>query len=238
MRKITACIAAIAALVGTPVLAADMAVKAPVMKAPPPAISWAGIYVGGQVGYAWSNSSYTYNNGAGLIEGFSFNPSSAIGGGHIGIQGQWATWVLGLEGDFNWTDLNQTDISVLAPPRMRSINTRDISTVVGKVGYAWDHWLLYVKGGWADARINTFVINPATGILANPTAWQGGATVGGGLDYMMAPNWIAGVDFNYYTFKFDRTAVATDATISTWTGTRSDVYAVMGRLSYLFNFSK
>jgi len=46
-------------------------------------------------------SDYTLNNGAGTIESFNFNPDSVIGGGNVGIQGQWANWVLGIEGTFN-----------------------------------------------------------------------------------------------------------------------------------------
>ncbi|MGA8611822.1 MAG: hypothetical protein WB760_08920, partial [Xanthobacteraceae bacterium] len=132
--------------------------------------------------------------------------------------------------------LNQTDPSVLSPGRLRSLTTNDIDTVVGKVGYTWDHWMLYAKGGWADARINTFAINPASGVFGNATNWQGGYTVGTGLDYMVARNWIIGVDFNYYDFHFDRSALATDGTTSTWSNTNSNIYSVMARASYLFNW--
>jgi outer membrane immunogenic protein len=95
-----------------------------------------------------------------------------------------------------------------------------------------------VKGGWADARINTFAINTATGVNGSATQWQGGWTIGGGLDYMFAPNWIAGIDFNYYNFKFNRTATATDFTISNWYNTNSNIYAVTARLDYLFNWGR
>jgi uncharacterized protein with beta-barrel porin domain len=37
-----------------------------------------------------------------------------------------------------------------------------------------------------------------------------------GLDYMLMPNWIVGVDFNYGNFKFDRSATNTDGTLATW----------------------
>jgi outer membrane immunogenic protein len=231
--------AALAALIGAPAFAADMA--APVYKAPPPpapAWSWTGFYVGGQIGGAWSNSSYTHNNGAGLIESFSFDPTSAIGGGHVGVQGQWTNWVLGIEGTFNWTDLNQTDPSVLSPPRLRSLKTDDIATVVAKAGYTWGAWMLYAKGGWADAQINVFAINPATGISGGATNWKSGWTAGAGLDYMIVQNVIAGIDFNYYNFKFDGSALDTDGTISSWSNAHSNVYAATARLSNLFGWGR
>ena len=235
MKKIAIGFVAVVTLI-RPSLAADIVQPPPALTPSPPLVySWAGFYLGGQIGGAWSNSGYTLNNGAGLIESFNFNPDSVIGGGHVGIQGQWTNWVLGLEGTFNWTNLTQTDPSVLSPGRFRSLTTDDIGTIVVKAGYAWDRWLLYAKGGWADARINTFAINTVTGVSGNVTNWQSGWTIGGGLDYMMAPNWIAGIDFNYYNFKFDRTGTASDGTISTWSNTNSNVYGVTGRLDYLFH---
>jgi outer membrane immunogenic protein len=201
------------------------------------AYNWSGFYVGGQVGGAWSRSNYTLDNGAGLIENFNFDPTSLIGGGHVGLQGQWGNWVLGIEGTYNATDLKQTDQSVLSPGRVRRLTTDGIATAVGKVGYAWDRWMIYGKGGFADARIETFGQNPATGISGQANTWQNGWTAGGGLDYMLAPSWIVGVDFNYYNFSFDRTALNTDATTSRWFNTKSDIYAVTFRVSYLFNWA-
>jgi outer membrane immunogenic protein len=199
-----------------------------------PTSSWSGFYVGGQVGGAWSNSGFTFNNGAGIVESFNYNPDSVIGGGHVGIQGEWNHWVLGVEGAFNWSNLSKTDESVLSPTRFRTLTTDDIGSIVAKAGYAWDRWLLYAKGGWADARINTFAINRATGVFANPTSWEGGWTIGAGLDYLVTKNLVVGIDFNYYNFTFDRTAIATDSTIGHWYNTNSDIYAVAARVSYLF----
>jgi hypothetical protein len=55
---------------------------------------------------------------------------------------------------------------------------------------------------------------------------------------LLLPNLIAGIDFNYYNFEFNRSATNTDGTISTWYNTNSNVYAVTARLDYLFNWSK
>ena len=73
--------AALLAVLSGPVTAADLSrpapAPAPVYKAPPPmtVYSWSGCYLGGHAGGDWSSASYTHDNGAGLVESFSFNPN-------------------------------------------------------------------------------------------------------------------------------------------------------------------
>jgi outer membrane immunogenic protein len=96
--------------------------------------------------------------------------------------------------------------------------------------------MLYAKGGFADARIDTFAINPTTGVFGDVRQWQAGWTVGGGLDYMVIPSLVLGIEGNYYHFKYDRTIPASDGTVGTITNSKADVYSVMGRASWLFNW--
>ncbi len=56
MKKITITLAVTFALIETPALAADMAVKSPPPPRPAPVYSWSGFYVGAQAGYSWSNT--------------------------------------------------------------------------------------------------------------------------------------------------------------------------------------
>jgi len=215
--------------------AADLPVKA----IPPAAIAapmWSGFYFGGQAGFSWATADFTHTNTSGFVENFSFDPRSVVGGGHIGLQRQWDTWVLGAEASFDFANLDQTKTSVLRPPSFKTFELNDMVTIVGKVGYAANNWLVYVKGGWADAYIRTLGTNPLNGVTADPREWAGGWTVGGGLDYLLTTNWIAGVDFNYYGIEFNRSAVATNGLITTWSNANANVYAVTGRISYKFDF--
>jgi outer membrane immunogenic protein len=224
-------------------MAADLPARA-YTKAPAfvEANDWSGIYIGGQVGYDWAVNRYTYNNGAGIVEDFNetqqaSNPGSVAGGGRIGIQKQWSNWVLGIEGNYNWTSLKQADSGVLAPGTLRSWKTDGIAAVVGKVGYSFDRWMIYAKGGWADADINTFAIDPATGINGGAKKWQSGYTIGTGIDYKITQNWIAGAEFNYYNFKYDRSVLNAGGTIGTWSNSNANIYSLLFSLSYLFNWS-
>lgn len=238
MKRVLTLTLGLVALSAVPAIAADLPMKAP-MATPvmAPVANWTGCYIGGHAGYAWSNSNYTLDNGAGIVESFNFNPSSFIGGGQVGCQMQFSgNWVVGAEGTWSGLRLNQTDTSLLAPPRQRSLGIDQIATATARLGYAFDRWMIYAKGGFADGRIDTFAINPATGVFADARNWQAGWTVGGGLEYMVMPNLVLGAEFNYYRFAFDRSTLATDGTTSTFFNTRADVYSAMARASWLFNF--
>jgi outer membrane immunogenic protein len=233
--------AALLAAIPGSVMAADLSRPAPApapvyTKAPPPMYySWSGCYVGGHVGGDWSSAAATETNVVGA-ESFTWNPSSWIGGGQLGCQYQMSSVVLGVEGTWSGTKLNQTDPSVLQPGRLRSFKLDEIATVTGRLGFAADRWMIYGKGGWADGRIDTLAINPATGISFDNNQWQTGWTVGGGIEWMAWQNFILGAEVNYYRFKFDASGFATDGTPASVSGSSANVYSAMVRASWLLNW--
>jgi outer membrane immunogenic protein len=243
MKKMLLAGTALVTLASGSAMAADMRPapapvysKAPIMMAP--AFSWTGCYLGGHGGGAWADASYTFDNGAGLVEPFSFNPSSYVAGGQLGCQLQMSQVVFGVEGTWSATDLKQTDISALSPPRQRMLKVDELATVTGRLGVAFDHVLLYGKGGWVDGRVETFAVNPLTGIAGDATAWQGGWTVGGGIDWAVWQNVVLGAEFNYYNLKFDRTFLASDGTTNLVSASNANIYSAVARISYLFNLGR
>jgi outer membrane immunogenic protein len=129
MRQLTIAAAALAALGAGSALAADMPVKAPVYKAPPPpaVYSWSGFYIGANIGGAWSRNNSDGYNGLvfpafaalppevavitifpgqlGTLAGTG-NRSGVIGGGQIGYNWQVQQFVLGVEADAEGTGLH------------------------------------------------------------------------------------------------------------------------------------
>src|SRR3974390_1938538 len=107
-----------AAMVGK-ASAADMGVpyKAPPSYAPSYAapFSWTGTYVGANVGGIWGtfdlNPAATDNlaGTVGLPGAVSIKDSNLIGGFQAGYNWQIGMWVLGLEQDYQFTGLKQTD---------------------------------------------------------------------------------------------------------------------------------
>src|SRR5215471_5448609 len=229
--SLAALTAGLAAMAVTSAGAADLPVKAPRYSAPIVApLSWTGCYIGGHAGGAWSRDSFTFINNTGVVEDFSFDPSSFIGGAQVGCQYQFApNWVLGIEARWSGVDLSQGKTSVIIPPRVRGIDMTDIATVAGRLGYTWGAWMLYGTAGWADVKVNTTSINPLTGVTGDTHGWNGGAIVGAGLEFQPWQNLVLGVEFDYVHVTFDRSGAFSDGEVPLLvTNGSAGIYTVMG----------
>ena len=116
------------------------AVVPPVVYAPP-VYNWSGIYVGGNLSAGFANSSWS-DPFTGAHN--TFDKTGFIGGGQIGANWQINALVLGIEGDFDWTDLKGSGHDSLA--NIINTNTQWTSTVTGRIGAAFDRLLVYGKG--------------------------------------------------------------------------------------------
>jgi outer membrane immunogenic protein len=218
-----------------PAMAADLEVKAPVYRAGPPAVYswWTGCYVGGNLGAAWSSAHYTHDNGV-VVEDFSFNPTTFIGGVQAGCNYQWSDWVFGFEGAWSGTGLKQSHPSALLPNRDRSIDISQIASATGRIGYAFDRTMLYVKGGWAGMQVEATARNFVTGVFSDFTNFSNGWTVGGGVEHVPWRGIVVGMELNYYNGHFDHTGVDSAGGFSRNFGSRADIYTLTARASYLF----
>ena len=81
MKKLLLGSVALIAIIAGPAMAADMPVKAPVLKAPPPVAlyNWSGFYVGGQAGGAWGTVNWTHTNTGGIVEDFEQRDNAFVG---------------------------------------------------------------------------------------------------------------------------------------------------------------
>ncbi len=231
-------LAGLALIAGTGAQAADMGV-APIVKAPPPpALDWSGFYVGGHAGGAFSDIRFTFLDDTGTTEDLRYSPSSWIGGGQVGVQWQFDQWVLGFEGTWSGTDLNETSASTVTPGEFTSVKVDEIATATVRFGATWDRWLLYAKGGYAGVHLNVHSAdsNVTANNTADNTAWRDGWTIGAGVDYMLLENVILGAEFDYYNFTFDNINGVYSDGAETFgvTATNGNIYAVMVRASFLF----
>jgi outer membrane immunogenic protein len=97
-------------------------------------------------------------------------------------------------------------LSALSPlvlaPYSRTVEVRDIFTLTGRLGYADDRMLAYIKGGWANADVSASYSQPGTGIvLSSSSGRENGWTAGVGADYALLPNLFVGIEYNYMNFR-------------------------------------
>jgi outer membrane immunogenic protein len=212
-RLLLTTVSALALISARPGLAADLDTRMPV-KAPPAtvrAFSWTGCYLGGHVGWGWGQKTFADTSDGGLLSSFSPQSSADVdtngflGGGQIGCDYQFATnWVIGGEGNFSWADISGSStfpgfsVGSTATTVTADAKTDWLASVTGRVGYAWDHWLLYAKGGaaWAHDKYN---IETYLGTWA-ASETRSGWTVGGGLEWAFADNWSAKLEYQFYDF--------------------------------------
>ena len=173
---------------GGQALAADLPQPAP----PPPrapAFTWTGIYIGINGGFAFGDSSFTdpINGSTGSVSTTGF-----LAGGTIGGNYQWGQFVLGIEGDGDWTNLTGTTTTTAGYCVGCTTQSDWLATVRGRAGYAFDRILVYGTGGAAFGNLQA-----AAGALPFSSSTQTGWTAGGGVEVALSPNWTAKVEYLY-----------------------------------------
>src|SRR6202045_1662225 len=135
------------------------------------AYSWAGPYLGGNLGYEWGSVS---NNPT--------KPSGFEGGAQAGYNFQPGPWVFGIEGDIEATGASDT----FAPWKF---SNPWFGTLRGRAGYALNNILFYGTGGFAYGGGE----GARPGVSGSPSAI--GWTAGGGLEVGLTRRWTARAEY-------------------------------------------
>jgi outer membrane immunogenic protein len=210
---------------------------------------WTGFYVGGHAGYAFSGDAiYTYTVAGNFEPAGRPRPTELegfIGGAQLGFNYQLGGLVLGLEGTYTAGDLSDTLLENPLPAGndyRTNTSLSYLATVSGRVGLAFDHTLLYAKGGVAfttvefDASfLNGVAPGQRTGISNDfdRTGWVAGV----GLEFAVSRNWTIGVEYAHLDFGTEN--VTLPVTNSGITRERLDldfaIDTVTARISYKFD---
>lgn len=143
---------------------------------PVPASSWSGPYVGLTGGYAWSRGS----TAAG-----AFSNNGWVGGPYVGYNLQTnSNLVLGVEGDFLFNGKSGSDGAGT------TVSNPWNGTFRGRVGYAFDRFMVYGTAGAAVGRLN------ATGGI-NESATKVGWTAGVGVEAKVSEKVTARVEYRH-----------------------------------------
>lgn len=206
---------------GSSASAADLPARAPVYKAPLVSVyNWSGFYVGGHVGYGWTDTTDTLADVTGIAfvgngeiaRSIPLDASGFLAGGQIGFNWQLAPmWVVGIEADISWTDQHATTARPGPTDPTRIVTASQsldwFGTVRGRLGVIpADRLLAYVTGGLAfgDANLST-ALSRTTGCGGINNCQAGstsgtltGWTVGGGVEWAFAHNWSLKGEYLYY----------------------------------------
>ena len=134
--------------------------------------SWAGPYLGGNLGWAW-----------GSVDNSVTRPSGFVGGAQAGYNFfQTGPWVFGVEGDLQATGASDT----FAPWKF---SNPWFGTVRGRAGYAFNNILFYGTAGlkFGELRGETFGLSE--------THTNAGWTAGLGAEFGLTPNWSTRFEF-------------------------------------------
>jgi outer membrane immunogenic protein len=163
--------------------AADMQLKAP---PPPPVASWAGWYIGGQLGTALVEINRYEQSGS--PESLSGKKSAWTGGGQIGYNWQQGNYVYGLEVDGS------------SGSKHSSSNGSDtfsnrldwVVTARARVGLAVSDTFIYITSGLAVGDITTKHFDGTNSYSQSKTRY--GWVAGAGVEHMLTRNWTIGTE--------------------------------------------
>ena len=190
---------------------------------PPPEIvyDWSGVYVGVHAGGTSFDQDTEFEKFhlKGLGKGTTHELEGWLAGGHVGLQRQIGHLVFGLEASLSAGDVNDTASGSYefnafgffgSGDERITADMRHLLLLTGRVGFTWDQWMIYAKGGYAGAEIglNTELegelgiciircLSSDYSISGKTSERHHGWTIGGGLEFMVRPNLILGVEYNY-----------------------------------------
>jgi outer membrane immunogenic protein len=170
--------------------AADLGRRGMPAKAPAyvePVYNWTGFYAGINGGWGFGSSEWSAATAT-----HSFDIDGGLVGGTVGYNYQMGLWVLGLEGDIDWSDIRGSAVN--APCLGVSCETRNswLATARGRIGYSFGRFMPYVTAGGAFGDVK---MNPIG--LASQTDTRAGWTAGGGVEFALTGPWTAKVEYLY-----------------------------------------
>jgi outer membrane immunogenic protein len=225
--------------------AADLPLKAPPMPMPVPVSNWTGFYIGGNVGYlvqSHTSGLTNFTQPAAVTSNPAPESSSSnafTGGFQVGYNWQIAPrWVIGVEGDWNWTDPSNgfcrgTDASLMCSDNGRgflnfSEKTNWLATARGRIGWVWNtSFMFYGTAGGAWGQVDTTLMascavagcgnsgatNITTAAFSNTAS---GWAAGLGAEALLGRNWIARVEWLHYDLGTLTTAFTAPAALGAY----------------------
>jgi opacity protein-like surface antigen len=196
IRQALSGLALLAAFQSVSALAADKAPPNP----QPPAFAWTGCYAGVHFGGSGGRKEVSDSSAAQTWAGLSSVSTSTgefLPGGQIGCDYQGPhNWVFGFQGSLSADPLK--GVTEFPNGSNFTVKANWLASATGRIGYAWNPWLLYAIGGVAWVRDSYEMTGDSSNFTAGGT--RTGWTVGVGLEYVFWGNWSADMQYRHYDF--------------------------------------
>jgi len=158
-----------------PAVAADLTYEEPAPVIAATGFDWTGPYIGVHAGYGWSDVDYDSLSFGFLSDDGSYDLEGFIGGVQAGFNWQTNAFVYGVEADFTLSGVDGDSTSGFGVPIGRDIDWT--SSLRGRLGYAFDRYLVYGTAGAALAQSEGSVDG-----FGSDEELHLGWTVGGGVE--------------------------------------------------------
>ena len=208
-------------------LAADLP---PAMPPPPPPrapaayvpvipvqYNWGGVYIGLNGGYGFGSSDEQWTALGFLNDSGNFNIQGGLVGGTLGANFQAGQFVLGIEGDGDWTNIKGSTSSTNISCALCQTSNSWLATLRGRAGVAWDRVLIFATAGGAAGNINSSIPAAAPYLAGSSSSTEFGWTVGAGLEFGITDNLTAKIEYLYIELQdssFSCTAALCGATVT------------------------
>ena len=202
---------AAASLLTISAFAADLGIPPAQPQVVIPPFTWTSCYAGAQAGGGWGKKDLT--DSVGIFSGVTGYSSTSVDvtgymvGGQFGCDYQFApTWVVGIEGAATGGNISKTTnffvpVPAVGPDTASFRSTTDfLASITGRIGYAWDRWLVYGKGGVALVG-DRYHADDLDGIyFFDATENRIGWTAGAGVEWAFTPEWSVKLEYDNYGF--------------------------------------
>jgi outer membrane immunogenic protein len=229
------CITAMCASAFAADLSPKLAYKAPI--APAPVFSWTGCYVGGNVGYGHASRTWSGTATTPVTTFLTQHTSGGgfVGGGQLGCDYQSGNWVFGIEGMLDGSTINYTtSLNNILPGASLTDKVTSFETVTGRVGWAADRSLLYVKAGGAWDQTSGSLNGPPGFSSESHSTTNSGWVVGGGWEYAFSTHWSGKIEYDYMAFS-NRTLNYPLTTAGPVTFSHQTLQTILVGLNYRFS---
>jgi outer membrane immunogenic protein len=196
-------------------------------------IDWTGFYVGGHVGYGFTDFATDFIPLPTAAQFFNLQPTTLntdaegfFGGIQVGYNHKFGAFVVGVEADGSWSDISgdrdsrpiiQNNGTVFAGTNPHLETHQDVNwfgSFRGRIGFTpVCRMLLYATGGLAVADVDYAADTEfrPTGTVHYPASFsetQLGWTAGAGAEFAFNKRWSVKVEYLYYGFQDDTSVVA------------------------------